>query len=100
MMGEAAEASWPMSWRIVRSVRDAMIGSEIPSTQTFVRRPEPRRRAATNPIERSLGGHLDHGFRPDIEGLRAIAVVASRSALASVMLYDLRMTLADLEPRR
>jgi hypothetical protein len=31
---------------------------------------------------------------------RAIAVVASRSALASVMLYDLRMTLADLEPRR
>ena len=39
-------------------------------------RPAPRRRARTNPIGRSLGGHLDHGFRPDIEGLRAIAVVA------------------------
>ena len=42
MIGEAAEASWPMSWRIVRSVRDAMIGSEMPSTHTFVRRPLPR----------------------------------------------------------
>ena len=35
-----------------------------------------RRRTRPNPIERSLGGYLDHGFRPDIEGLRAIAVVA------------------------
>src|SRR6266508_1653087 len=27
-------------------------------------------------IRRSLSGHLDHGFRPDIEGLRAVAVAA------------------------
>jgi hypothetical protein len=33
-------------------------------------------------------------------GRRAIAVVASRSALSSVMLYDLRMTLRELEVRR
>jgi hypothetical protein len=33
-------------------------------------------------------------------GRRAIAVVAARSALSSVMLYDLRMTLRALEPRR
>lgn len=33
-------------------------------------------------------------------GRRAIAVVAARSALSSVMLYDLRMTLRDLDPRR
>ena len=33
-------------------------------------------------------------------GRRTIAVVASRSALASVMLYDLRMTLRDLDVRR
>jgi len=33
-------------------------------------------------------------------GRRAIVVVASRSALSSVMLYDLRMTLRGLDPRR
>jgi hypothetical protein len=33
-------------------------------------------------------------------GRRAIAVVATRSALASVMLYDLRMTLRELDVRR
>jgi hypothetical protein len=33
-------------------------------------------------------------------GRRAIAVVAARSALPSVMLYDLRMTLRDLDVRR
>ena len=33
-------------------------------------------------------------------GRRAIAVVTARSALSSVMLYDLRMTLRALEPRR
>jgi hypothetical protein len=33
-------------------------------------------------------------------GRRAIAVVATRSALSSVMLYDLRMTLRALDPRR
>jgi hypothetical protein len=33
-------------------------------------------------------------------GRRAIAVVAARSALSSVMLYDLRVTLRALEPRR
>jgi hypothetical protein len=33
-------------------------------------------------------------------GRRAIAVVTSRSALSSVMLYDLRMTLRDLDVRR
>jgi hypothetical protein len=33
-------------------------------------------------------------------GRRSIAVVATRSALSSVMLYDLRMTLRDLDPRR
>ena len=36
----------------------------------------PRRRPARTRSARSLGDHLDHGFRPDIEGLRAIAVVA------------------------
>jgi len=38
------------------------------------RRPSPRdnRRA----VKRALVGHTDNGFRPDIEGLRAIAVVA------------------------
>ena len=35
----------------------------------------PRRAERGNPIRTSLGRHLDHGFRPDIEGLRAIAVV-------------------------
>ena len=33
-------------------------------------------------------------------GRRAIAVVTARSALPSVMLYDLRMTLRDLDVRR
>jgi len=33
-------------------------------------------------------------------GRRTIAVVAARSALASVLLYDLRMTLRDLEARK
>jgi hypothetical protein len=33
-------------------------------------------------------------------GRRAIAVVAARSALSSVMLYDLRMTLRSLEAGR
>jgi hypothetical protein len=33
-------------------------------------------------------------------GRRTIAVVATRSALSSVMLYDLRMTLRALDPRR
>lgn len=33
-------------------------------------------------------------------GRRSIAVVATRSALSSVMLYDLRMTLAELDPGR
>src|SRR5262249_11463122 len=40
---EPAAASWPMSWRIVRSVREATIGSAMPSTQTCVRLPLPRR---------------------------------------------------------
>ena len=40
--GASAAASWPMSWRIVRSVREAMIGVPRPSTQTRVRRPSPR----------------------------------------------------------
>ncbi|MET0460309.1 MAG: acyltransferase, partial [Ilumatobacteraceae bacterium] len=35
------------------------------------RRPQP-----SDPIRRSLGRHLDTGFRPDIEGLRALAVAA------------------------
>ncbi len=33
-------------------------------------------------------------------GRRAIAVVAARSALSAVMLYDLRMTLSAMEARR
>jgi peptidoglycan/LPS O-acetylase OafA/YrhL len=33
-------------------------------------------RRAPDAIRRSLGAHLDEGFRPDIEGLRAIAVIA------------------------
>jgi peptidoglycan/LPS O-acetylase OafA/YrhL len=38
--------------------------------------PTHRRHSPPNPIARSLGAHLDEGFRPDIEGLRALAVVA------------------------
>ena len=40
---ETIASRCPMSTRIVRSVRDATIGSSIPSTQTSVRRPQPRR---------------------------------------------------------
>ena len=36
----------------------------------------PRHRPRTHPISRALGRYVDHGFRPDIEGLRAVAVVA------------------------
>ena len=37
----------------------------------------PRRRPhRSDPIRRSLGRNLDQGFRPDIEGLRALAVAA------------------------
>ncbi len=41
-------------------------------------RPSTRRRRAgrTDSVRRSLGRYLDGGFRPDIEGLRAIAVLA------------------------
>ena len=35
-----------------------------------------RRTRRPDPLRRSLGRHVDHGFRPDIEGLRALAVVA------------------------
>ena len=38
--------------------------------------PRRRSRSRPNPIGRSLGSHLDQGFRPDIEGLRALAVIA------------------------
>ena len=38
--------------------------------------PRRRSRSRPNPIGRSLGRHLDQGFRPDIEGLRALAVIA------------------------
>jgi peptidoglycan/LPS O-acetylase OafA/YrhL len=38
--------------------------------------PARRRHGPPNPIARSLWAHLDEGFRPDIEGLRALAVVA------------------------
>jgi peptidoglycan/LPS O-acetylase OafA/YrhL len=38
--------------------------------------PRRRPRSRPNPIGRSLGSHLDQGFRPDIEGLRALAVIA------------------------
>jgi len=41
-----------------------------------VRRERPAPISPPALIRRSLQGHLDHGFRPDIEGLRAIAVVA------------------------
>ena len=36
----------------------------------------PARSDARSAISRSLGPHLDQGFRPDIEGLRALAVIA------------------------
>ena len=39
-------------------------------------RTRPRHRPRTHPIRRSLGRHVDRGFRPDIEGLRAVAVIA------------------------
>ena len=39
-------------------------------------RPRPHRPAGPSPIQRSLRGVVDHGFRPDIEGLRAVAVLA------------------------
>ncbi|MFV0308300.1 MAG: acyltransferase family protein [Desertimonas sp.] len=42
-----------------------------PATQRR-RRPDGSR---PNPIDRSLGRYLDTGFRPDIEGMRALAVV-------------------------
>ena len=38
--------------------------------------PRRRSRSRPNPIGQSLGRHLDQGFRPDIEGLRALAVIA------------------------
>ena len=56
-----APASWPMSARIVRSVREATIGSRTPSTQTSVRRPCPRR---------SSPDRLD---RVDLVGARVLA---------------------------
>src|SRR4051794_5859280 len=40
-------------------------------TMDGLARPDPG-----NAIGRSLGPHLDQGFRPDIEGLRALAVIA------------------------
>src|SRR5215218_11360300 len=43
----------------------------LPRTADGVARSDPR-----NAISRSLGPHLDQGFRPDIEGLRALAVIA------------------------
>jgi len=36
----------------------------------------PARTDAATSTRRSLGPHLDEGFRPDIEGLRALAVIA------------------------
>ena len=36
----------------------------------------PARSDPRSAISRSLGPHLDQGFRPDIEGLRALAVIA------------------------
>ena len=41
-IGACDAASWPMSCRIVRSVREATIGSATPSIHTRVRRPPPR----------------------------------------------------------
>jgi peptidoglycan/LPS O-acetylase OafA/YrhL len=38
--------------------------------------PPRRRPQRSDPVRRSLGRHLDQGFRPDIEGLRALAVAA------------------------
>jgi hypothetical protein len=48
-------------------------------------------------IEVATGRGTVYAVRSD---RRAIAVVATRSALPSVMLYDLRMTLGELESRR
>ena len=42
-------------------------------TDITLRHRRPTRR---DPIRHSLARHVEHGFRPDIEGLRAIAVVA------------------------
>jgi peptidoglycan/LPS O-acetylase OafA/YrhL len=39
-------------------------------------RPAPRRRERPSPIRRSLGRYVEHGFRPEVEGLRALAVGA------------------------
>ena len=39
-------------------------------------RPAGRRRERLSPIRRSLGRYADHGFRPEVEGLRALAVGA------------------------
>jgi peptidoglycan/LPS O-acetylase OafA/YrhL len=53
-----------------------------PAVRWAARHPDgalaPRRRSPRrpNPIRRSLGSHLHQGFRPDIEGLRALAVIA------------------------
>jgi peptidoglycan/LPS O-acetylase OafA/YrhL len=45
---------------------------------------ETRRPPPARAIRRSLAGHVEQGFRPDIEGLRALAVVA-------VILYHARV---------
>ncbi len=39
-------------------------------------RPTGRRGERPSPIRRSLGRYADHGFRPEVEGLRALAVGA------------------------
>ena len=57
----------PVSHPAVRwASRHSVVGTAAPR-----RRPQP-----SDPIRRSLGRHLDQGFRPDIEGLRALAVAA------------------------
>lgn len=45
----------------------------VPLAQSLTGRTSP---PVGHPIQRSLRKHLDRGFRPDIEGLRAVAVVA------------------------
>ena len=47
-----------------------------PRRDPSVRRERPAPVSPPALIRRSLQGHLDRGFRPDIEGLRAVAVVA------------------------